>query len=243
MLTTYPERLDLTVIVLTLNEADHIERCLITARQISRQLLVLDSGSEDATIAIAQRFGARTSVRAFDGYANQRNVALEMVDSEWVLFLDADEWVTGQLAGEIHDALTSVTASINGFWIPRENRFGNRPLRGGGWWPDRQLRLFRRASGRYDPAFQVHERLVLDGGTGLLDNPLIHENFADLTEFRATQRRYLPMLVEQRIASGDLGKRRTVVGRPTREFWRRFITLRGYRDGWLGAVLALMMAS
>ncbi|MEX2425856.1 MAG: glycosyltransferase [Thermomicrobiaceae bacterium] len=232
----------LTVVVLTWNEEQHLATCLASAIKLADCVLVVDSGSTDRTRDIAASYGAEVRHRDFDGYASQRNAALEMVHTEWVLFLDADEYLPDPLIDEIRLALDDPYEDIAGFRISRENRFGSRTLRGGGWWPDAQLRLFRRGRGRYNPTIQVHERLELDGNHVDLNSPMVHINFDSFSEFRQIQRRYADMQADQHLVNGETGRRRTIIGRPVREFWRRFVTLNGYRDGGLGFLLALSMA-
>lgn len=230
--------LDLTVIVLTLNEERHIGTCLASARKLTGNIIVLDSGSTDRTLEIAEEFAVDTRHRDFEGYASQRNAAIEMTGTDWILFLDADEYLSDDLCAEIRSALLDPPPNVHGYRIPRQNRFGNRTLRGGGWWPDAQLRLFRRGFGHYDESIQVHEHLQLQGSEVQLTSPMIHVNFDSFSEFRAIQRRYMEMQAEQHLANGESGRRRSIIGRPVREFWRRFVALGGYRDGALGLLLA-----
>jgi N-acetylglucosaminyl-diphospho-decaprenol L-rhamnosyltransferase len=235
------ENLDLTIIVLTLNEERHIDTCLASARRLTGEILVLDSGSTDRTCDIAASHGASICSRSFDGYASQRNAAINLVSTEWILFLDADEFLPDPLVEEIRRVLQNPNSAASGYRIPRENRFGNRALKGGGWWPDAQLRLFRREFGHYDEKTQVHEHLTLIGNEIQLESPMVHINFDSFSEFRAIQRRYSQMQADQLLANGEIGRRRTIIGRPVREVWRRFITLGGYRDGGLGLLLATSM--
>jgi N-acetylglucosaminyl-diphospho-decaprenol L-rhamnosyltransferase len=239
---TRASRVSLTVAVLTLNEERHLDDCLSSARKLTDRLRIIDSGSTDRTLEIAREHGAEISHHPFEGYADQRNAALDMIDTEWVLFLDADEVIPDDLAREMVRAIETAGEDLTGFWIPRDNRFGDRSLRGGGWWPDAQLRLMRADRARYDIAHQVHERVQITGRQRRLNAPLIHYNFDSFGEFRAVQRRYTDMLVEHYVSRGEFGRRRTVVGRPVREFWRRFVTLGGYLDGALGLLMALGMS-
>jgi hypothetical protein len=233
--------LPLTVVVLTLNEARHIRACLAAAGLLEpAALLVVDSGSQDATVAAATAAGARVVTRPFDGYANQRNAALELVTTEWVYFVDADERVTPAQAAEIRARLP--VEGRAGYWVPRDNRICGRSVRGGGWWPDAQLRLFRLAAGRYDPARQVHELVVLDGPTGHLTAPLIHYNYESWRQVLAKQRHYTARAVRDALAAGRVVRPRNYLLQPARAFWRRYLTLGGYRDGWLGLGLALVLA-
>lgn len=234
-------QLPLTVVILTLDEERHLADCLDSAFQLTDHVIVLDSGSSDRTLEIAREYGATVHHRYFDGYANQRNAALDLVETEWTLFLDADEYLPDPLIKEIREILQNPPDTIDGYRISRENRFGTRTLKGGGWWPDAQLRLFRTSSGRYDPTIQVHEQLQLSGSHSQLDSSMIHINFDSFSEFRAIQRRYAVMGADHHLANGDVGRRRTIFGRPFKEFWRRFVTLGGYRDGGLGFLLASSM--
>lgn len=229
----------ITVAVLTHNEALHLPECLQSSLWAD-SVLVLDSESTDETRTIAERHGARVVVKAFENFSIQRQVALDLIQTPWVLFVDADERVSPALAAEVRQAVASETADA--FWIPRENDFWGHRLRGGGWWPDHQLRLLRVASSHYDSRRAVHELAEVDGTVGTLNEPLFHLNYDSFAEFRSKQRQYSQHDVDRRIAEGESPRVRHVFTQPIREFVRRFITLRGYRDGVLGARLASIMA-
>lgn len=236
-----PAPLPLTVVVLTRDEERHIAACLAAARALApAAVLVLDSGSTDGTVAAARAAGARVEARPFDGYANQRNAALALVATDWVYFVDADERVTPAQAAEVRARLPA--EGLAGYWTPRANYIRGRRLRGGGWWPDAQLRLFRRVAGRYDPARQVHELVILDGPAGRLANPLVHYNYDDWRQVLAKQRRYTARAVRDALAAGQTVRPRNYLLQPLRAFYRRYLTLRGYRDGALGLWLALILA-
>jgi hypothetical protein len=239
---SYEESLPLTVVVLTLNEAEHIQACLASVRHLRPvAVLVLDSGSTDATVELATAAGATVMQHPFAGYANQRNVALAAITTEWVYFVDADERVTTVQAGEITARLP--TPGVAGYWTPRQNIICGHLMRGGGWWPDRQLRLFRRAAGSYDTTRQVHEIVRLDGRAEQLAAPLIHYNYATWREVLAKQHVYTRRAVADAYAAGLHPRARTYLMQPLRAWWRRFITLHGYRDGLVGLALAVILAA
>lgn len=228
-------------IILTLNEAEHLPDCLVSLAMLTDRILVLDSGSTDDTREIAVAHGAAVECREFDGYASQRNAALDLAgDAAWVLFLDADERLTPAGAAEIRREIEAAGSDVAAFWLPRRNIAFGRELRGGGWWPDAQARLLRPGRARYDPARQVHEVVVIDGETRSLTEPMVHLNYASKREFVTKQRAYTLRRVAS--GSGTLPRRRAYVGAPVREFWRRFIRLRGYRDGLTGFFLASVLA-
>ncbi len=232
----------LVAIVLTLNEEAHLPDCLASLRFLTDRVIVLDSGSDDRTKEIATASGARVVAREFDGYASQRNAALNLVDdAEWVLFLDADERLTRAGADEIQEAVGTAGTDLAAFWLPRLNVFFGRIMRGGGWWPDEQVRLLRRKRVRYDVSRQVHEVVEIDGASRTLREPMIHLNYASRPEFIRKQRLYTRRRVEQ--SSEATPRRRAYIGAPIRELWRRFVRLKGYRDGLTGLFLAGVLAA
>lgn len=231
---------ELTVIILTRNEAHQVRACIEAARLVSDTVLVFDSASEDETVSLAQAAGARVLQRSFDNYANQRNAALNAATTPWVFFVDADERVTPELAGEVRRAVREEDKV--GWWVPRQNIIVGRWIRGGGWYPDYQLRVLRRGCARYDPVRVVHEVVILDGEAGYLQHSLIHHNYQTWAQFRAKQRRYARYEVQALRQQGVRPRPYTSITMPLREFWRRFVTLRGYVDGGHGLYLAAHMA-
>jgi len=231
--------LHLSAIVLAQNEERNIVDCLRTLSWAD-EVLVLDSGSEDATVALAQKMGARVETRPFDNFPRQRNAALELARGEWAFFVDADERATEELAGEVREAIAQEEA--DGFWVPRRNYIFGRLIRYAGWYPDYQLRLFRRHKGWYDESREVHELVVLDGPQGHLENPLIHYNYEDIGQFIERQNRYTEMEAAYLFRGGTRAKMRNFILQPCREFKRRYVTLQGYKDGRHGLLLSLLLA-
>lgn len=232
----------LTAIILTLNEEEFIEICLESVLPLTSDVIVLDSGSTDSTRDIAARLGATVHVRAFDGFASQRNAALDLAgDAGWALFVDADERLTSNLRDEIREAVQPTGNDVAGFWVSRRNVVCGRVLRGGGWWPDYQLRLLRPSRARYDEARQVHEFPTVDGETRALSWPLVHLNYRTWREFISKQLGYAwfvgPMDRE------PPPRLRACLAGPPREFWRRYVGLGGYRDGLTGLAIAAIMAA
>ncbi|MFQ5612493.1 MAG: glycosyltransferase family 2 protein [Anaerolineae bacterium] len=228
------------VVVLTKNEEAHLRACLESAAWADR-LVVFDSYSDDATLDIAAGMGAEILQHPWENYATQRNAALQAVDTPWIFFLDADEQITPPLAGEIRQAVAAGGGTC-GYWVPRHNVFWGHRLQGGGWYPDHQLRLLRRGAASYDPAIGVGEVAAVKGPTGVLAGHLIHFNYDSPAEFRTKQRAwYVEYEARVLLERGTRPRPWTYVSMPLREFWRRFVTLGGYRDGWLGAYLCGLM--
>jgi glycosyltransferase involved in cell wall biosynthesis len=158
-------------------------RCLSWADEV----MILDGGSRDRTIAIAEAAGARVERRPWDDFAHQRQAALDRARGDWVLFVDDDERVSAGLAAEVRAATASEAAA--GYWIPRRNYIWGRWVRGGGWYPDTQLRLLRRDRSSYDLGGLVHEVARVDGQLATLRCALVHYNYETVGQFLKKQRR------------------------------------------------------
>ena len=230
--------MNLTAVVLTLNEERHIADCLASLAWAPR-VVVFDSFSTDRTLALAGAARAEVRQRPWDNYAGQRNAALQAIDSEWVLFVDADERVTPELAQEVESVLNAPQA---GWWIPRHNYLFGRLTLHAGWYPDYQLRLLRRARARYDPARPVHELVLLDGEAGHLHAPFIHLNYDRVSEFVAKQNMYAAYDADGLRRQGQRARLHNFVFQPLRQFQWRYFALEGWRDGWHGLRLSLLMA-
>jgi glycosyltransferase involved in cell wall biosynthesis len=251
--------MSLSVVIIAKDEERHIAAALDSVAGLAAEVLVLiDSRTSDRTAAIGRAHGARVVVEPWRGFPAQRNRALDLCAGDWVLFLDADERVSDALRLEIStiispqraqraqstDAeMTPVTlSSIAGYWIPRHNQFFGKTVRGGGWYPDHQLRLLRRGRARYDEARLVHELVLLDGQGAYLHGHLLHLNIERLDELWRKQTSYAIQEAQTLYLAGARARWRNFVGAPLREFRRRYIALGGYRDGALGLLLCAALA-
>ena len=231
----------LYAIILTYNEAGHIKACIESVR-FADHILVFDSFSTDDTVSIARESGAEVTQRRFDNYAGQRNAALQYVENKakWVLFVDADERVTPELADEVRAVIQD--PNFVAWRIPRFNYILGKLTKGAGWYPDYQTRLLRVGYAQYDPERQVHELVMLDGSEGTLREHFIHYNYASIQQFHAKQRRYSAYDAQIMYQTGIRVKPQNFILQPIRQFRWRFITLGGYRDGIHGLRLSLLMA-
>jgi len=168
----------LSVIIITKNEAQHIGRCLASVAWAD-EIIVLDSGSTDDTVAICRQYTQQVFSTDWPGFGPQKQRALQKARHDWVLSIDADEQVTEALRLEIQQAIGKNQAA--GLEIPRLSSYCGRQIKHGGWWPDYVLRVFRRSNGRFSDDV-VHERIIVDGEIQRLRQPLLHEAFVNPEE-------------------------------------------------------------
>jgi len=231
----------LTAVIITYNEAQHIADC-VASLQFADEILVMDSHSTDETVQLARDAGARVLFRTFDNFPGQRNAALQAAsqNADWVLFVDADERVTPELAEEIRQAL--LRRDFVAWRIPRHNYIFGQLTRGAGWYPDYQTRLLKVGAVHFDPDRHVHEVVSADGPQGTLKAHLEHYNYENVAQFLSKQQRYARLDAQMLYDQGLRPKPHNYILQPLRQFRWRFFTLKGYRDGWHGLRLSVLMA-
>jgi len=218
----------LAAVILTYNEARHVADCIASVRWADR-VVVFDSFSQDETVALAKAVGAEVAQEKFQNYAQQRNAALDALHTDWVFFVDADERGTPELGAEIRRVIAERPEM--GWYVPRHNYIFGKLTLGAGWYPDYQLRLFRRKSAHYDQQRPVHELVQINGEVGHLKEPLIHYNYVDWEQFHAKQQHYVRYEAKILAERGIQPRPHNFVLQPLREFVRRALKLQGWRDG------------
>lgn len=230
----------LSVIVITKNEARHIGDCLDSV-SFADEIIVVDSGSTDATREIAQAKGAKVHVTDdWPGFGPQKNRALDLATQEWVLSIDADERVTPELAEAIGRALANPSAQA--YKIARLSNFCGRWIRHSGWWPDHVLRLFKRGSARFTDA-AVHESVQASGAVAALDGHFLHYPYADLESMIAKVNRYSTDAAAMMYARGKTTSVPGILGHAFWTFVRIYVIRRGFLDGREGVILAVTAAA
>ena len=227
----------LTVTVITRNEAAHIVAALQSVAWAD-EIVVVDSHSTDDTVALARAHATRVEVRDWPGYGAQKNYAAELAANDWILSIDADERVTPELAAEIRERLAG-DPPARGYRIPRVTHYLGRWIRSTDWYPDYQLRLYDRRSGRWDLR-RVHESVEVKGQPGLLRHDLQHYAYRDISHHLATIDRYTTLAAEQWIAEG---RRTTAFGaivHAKAAFFRNYILRRGFTDGAAGLIVSVL---
>lgn len=228
----------LSAIVITKNEAAKIGACL-DSLAFCDERIVVDSGSSDDTVALAQAKGARVETHAWQGFGAQKNFALSLASGDWVLSLDADERVSLELAGQIAAAIAD--AQADGYEMPRLSTFCGRPMRHSGWYPDYVLRLFRRGRARFSDDL-VHERVICDGPVRRLSAPLTHHPVERLEDALSRMDRYSTAGADMVLASGRRVSFMTGLLRGLWTFFRTYVLRLGFLDGREGFLLAVANA-
>ena len=230
----------LSVVIITKNEAAVIARCLESVVWAD-EIVVLDSESGDGTPGIARRFNARVETTSdWQGFGPQKNRALDLATGEWVLSLDADEWVTPGLRTAIERAMAAPGGNI-AFRMPRLSSYCGRFMRHSGWWPDHVTRLFRRGQARFSDDL-VHERLIVNGAVGTLREPLLHEAIRDLDEALVKMNAYSTAGAMMQLERGIKATFAGALWHCAWTFFRTYVLRAGFLDGREGFMLAVSNA-
>lgn len=234
------KRETISVAIVAHNEEVKIQGCLKSSRWAD-EVVVVDAGSTDKTAYLAKKMKARVyTVENQPLMKINMNLSFEKCQSDWIFSLDADERITPKLQEEIRTLIDSGSHYV-AYQVPRKNMIFGRWIAHTGWYPDYQIRLFRKGKGRF-PAKNVHELLTVDGPIGTLKNDIEHQNYKTVSEFIEKLNRYTDIEAEKLIKE----KRKVTwidsLVFPKEEFLKRFFAHRGYKDGLHGLVLSLMMA-
>jgi glycosyltransferase involved in cell wall biosynthesis len=228
----------LSAIVITRDEAKNIAECL-AALSFCDELIVVDSGSSDDTVKLAEAKGARVVSHAWQGFGAQKGFALSLATGDWVLSIDADERVTPELAQAIKAAIDENKA--DGFEMPRLSTYCGREMRHSGWFPDRVLRLFRRGKAHFSDDV-VHERVICDGPVVRLKAPLMHYPVARLEDAIRRMDSYSTLGAEKIVTAGKPVSFFTGIAHGAFAFLRIYVLRLGFLDGAAGFLLAVANA-
>jgi glycosyltransferase involved in cell wall biosynthesis len=230
-------RIPLSVVVITHNAAKDIGRCLESVRAIADEMVVVDSGSSDDTVAIATKLGARVTHQDWLGYGPQKQFAVAQAQHDWILSLDADEALTPELSRAITSELTGPIAQA--YALPRCNRFMGRWLRHGEGYPDWCVRLFNRHHAHWSDDL-VHEHVQVSGSQAKLSGDLLHYSEQGLADYLDKQNRYTTLQAQSLMnAHKKAGLPRMVVS-PLLRFIKFYFLRRGFLDGLPGLVHVLV---
>ena len=231
----------LSLTIITKNEEACIRRC-IESVPFADEVIVVDSGSTDRTVEICRALGVRVVVTDdYPGYGPQKNRALDLAGGDWILSLDADEWLTPELQEEIPRLIETAPAAVAGYRIRRRSSFCGRFMHHSGWWPDWIVRLARRGKGRFN-AELVHDRMLVDGKVGDARGVLMHEAFTELEDVLGKMNQYSSAGAQ---ALARRGRKSSIVRAVAHGLWtflRTYLFRAGFLDGREGFLLAVSNA-
>jgi glycosyltransferase involved in cell wall biosynthesis len=232
----------ISVVISAFNEEKNIKRCL-ESLSFADEIIVVDNSSSDKTAEIAKKYTSKVFTQKNNPAEIdlQKNFGFAKATNEWILSIDADEEVSKELAEEIK-AVIKKKNEIDGYWIPRQNIIFGKFIQHTGWYPDPQLRLFKKGKGKYVKA-HVHEALKLDGESAYLKEFIIHHHYETIAQFiRRTVDIYAPNEAQDYLDKGYQFSYFDAVRFPLNEFISRFFARKGYKDGFHGLMLSLLMA-
>jgi len=232
----------LSVVISAFNGEEKIEKCLESAK-FADEIIVIDNSSIDNTRKIVEKYTQNIISQKNDPTRidQLKNIGFEKANGDWIFSLDQDEQITKELVDEIKEVLNS-NSSVSGYWVPRKNLIFGKWMEHTGWYPDYQLRLFNKGKGEFRENF-VHQTLKVEGETTYLKNHLLHENYETLSQFlnRAINS-YAPNEAEKLMSEGYAFSYFDAIKFPLKEFLNRFFNGEGYKDGFHGLMLSILMA-
>jgi len=229
----------LSVLILTYNEEENIAACIDSIGNLADELFVLDSFSTDKTVEIANSKGAQVSRRPFDNYSAQRRAALELLQYEWVLMLDADERLTPSLQEEIRTVLHE-NPGHDAFSIRRETFFKGGRVRC--WSGGSVVRLFRKCKGNYATDKLVHEKLLVSGSVGRLRSPILHLTFRSFSQYLPKLQSYSLLSAREAFQKGHRASWISFLVYPPARFLKSYLLAGGILDGIPGVLIAGLSA-
>lgn len=228
-----------SVTIITLNEEDRLADALASV-EWADEIVVVDAESTDHTVDIARRYTDRVIINPWPGYAAQKNFADAQASHDWILSLDADERVSPQLRQSI-ERLKQEGPRYEGYRIARRAWYLGRWINHSGWYPDYQLRLYRRDCARWQGDY-VHESVQVSGRVGTLAGDLWHFTRRSLAEHHDVLGRYTTLAAEEALARNERVGFWDLLVRPPLTFVRSYLLRQGFRDGVPGLVIASLAA-
>jgi len=230
--------MEISAVVITYNEERRLEEALKSLAGVVSEIVVVDCHSTDDTVKIARRFTDRVFERTWSNFADQKNFANGEALYPWVFSLDADERISPELRQEILD-LREVEPEVDAFSIPRKVFYLGRWIRHSGWYPDRKLRLFRRAKALWEGEY-VHERLVVDGPVGKLRGSIHHFTYQNIHEHLARINTFSDLGAQKLYAKKKKARWYHLSLLPFFRFIRAYFWKLGFLDGFSGLVISVL---
>ncbi len=235
------QKSNISVILITHNEEENIVECLQSVSWAD-EIIVIDSKSTDRTVELAKQFTSKVYVTEWKGYGGAKNYALSKATSKWILWLDADERVTPELAYEIKSIVCNQQEEFTAYKVPRRAYFLGKWIKHCGWYPGFVVRLFKRDASEFNDS-RVHEKIKVHGEIGTLKNDLLH--FTDHTLFHYVDKfnRYTTLAAEDLFDKSKKISLYDLMIRPLYLFIKMFIVRLGFLDGMHGFILSILSAN
>ncbi|RPJ86968.1 MAG: glycosyltransferase family 2 protein [Acidobacteria bacterium] len=232
----------ISAVIICCNEEEKIEEALKSVRGIVDETIVVDSGSQDRTVEICRRYTDRVYQRSWAGYRQQKQYATDQARNDWVLSLDADEVVSPELHAELSQWRCAAADDLSGYHVPRKTFFMGRWIQHTSWYPDWQLRLFRRSAGRWGGG-RVHESFKVSGTIGRLQGHLHHYTYSNLSEFLQQLDRFSSLAAADLFDRGVRANLYHIIADPPLVFLKNYILRQGFRDGPQGMVVSILSSA
>jgi glycosyltransferase involved in cell wall biosynthesis len=232
---------DLSVIVITYNEESNIERCL-RSLSFADELIIIDSFSTDSTTEKARQFTDKIIKHEYDGDIHQRVRGFSAAKNEWLMYVDADEEISDELKDEIQKVIVSKD-SADGYYVVRKVFSFGKWIMHGGWFPDRSFRLFKKD--KYIPEYaEVHGGFTTKGHIGVLNGFLYHYSYPTIGDYLRKMNDYTSLQVSNKLKTDKVESVgiMKILFSPISHFFRRYFSQKGYKDGRVGFVLAVLSA-
>ena len=235
-------KMDLSLVVITLNEENNIERCIESVK-FAKEIIVVDSGSTDRTREMAEALGAKVIHQEWLGYGAQKKFATQKATCSWVLSLDADEWLSESLQDEIKEVVSRDGMGYNVYSMRRLSQYMDKWIYNGGWFPDWQMRLFKNGYAQWDEAEEIHETIKTNEQTARLAGIIYHKPFESIKEQVDVNFKYAKLIADKKFKAGRRqNSAYPIIFKTLSRFIENFIFKSGFRDGVRGFIIAVNSA-
>ncbi len=232
----------LSVVVSAYNEEENIDSCLTSVENLADEIIVIDHESSDKTLDFAKKYtkkiySQKNNPQEID---LQKNFGFSKASGDWILSLDADEQISEELADEIKRTIDDTNNNVSGIWVPRKNIIFGKWIQSDMWWPDYQLKFFRRGKGKFEKN-EVHHALTVNGETIKIESPILHNNYNSISQYIKKLNNYTDIEAENLVKDYNFNFL-DAIRFPVDDFVKTFFLQKGFRDGLHGLVLSILQA-
>ncbi|NWG04143.1 MAG: glycosyltransferase family 2 protein [Syntrophaceae bacterium] len=228
------EKIPVSVYVLTTDNRRTIERCLRSLTW-AKELVIVDSFSQDGTYEICRQYTDKLYQRKWTDHRDQYQYAADLTTQDWVMFVDADEEIPPELVEEIRREIEGGGKEVNGYFVYRRTYYLGRWIQYGGWYPDGEIRLYRKNKGRWEGG--LHAKLVVEGAIGVLKNQYLHYTYGNISDQIQTIDRYSSIAAADLYESGEKFSLFKLLFHPLFRFFKEYLWKSGFRDGLPGLII------